>query len=110
MAGGLSLESAAQLAKGLLLSDSAAIAKIPGITPAIITAASKAAQRGYFVSFQVVYYVSLAFGIFAIAAACSVDGKLMESKLTGEVARRLRKIGDHPSRAQEEESGERKAD
>lgn len=70
--------------------DAAALGNIPDINPAIIAEAAEAAKSGYFESFQTVYYVSIAFGMVAIISACLMDEGQMKSRLTTEVARRLR--------------------
>ena len=89
---GLSEASAAQLLEAIATSDSAAIAKIPGITTAAIEAATVAAHTAYFKSFQIVYYVSIPFGVGAIIAAMLANGPKLEAKLTRDVARKMQGI------------------
>lgn len=101
---GLSTESAALLVQGIVTGNETTISNIPGISPGIIESASAAARQGYFKSFQVVYYARLAFGIVTIIAACSVSNTVMQSKLTPEVARRLRKVENRPSATPREDS------
>lgn len=88
--------------------NSTAISSIPGITPSVVAAGSAAAQRGYFRSFQTVYYASIAFGALTIFAATAMKGKVMKSKMTPEVARRLRKVHDRPSNSPAEELAQEK--
>jgi hypothetical protein len=89
---GLPATSAPYLVEAILTANATELTKVPGISPTIIGAAIAAAHQGFFKSFQVVYYASLAFGALAILAAVAVNGELLQSKLTKEVPRKLRKI------------------
>ncbi|EXJ71824.1 uncharacterized protein A1O5_05634 [Cladophialophora psammophila CBS 110553] len=91
---GLSQASAAALIQVITAGNQAAIAKIPGITPQAIEATVAGAQKAYFKSFQTVYYASIAFGLVAIIGAICVKGKLMQEKLTSEIARKLQHAGE----------------
>ncbi len=106
--GGLSQDSALGLAQAIMTGNSSAIALIPGVTPEIIAAGSEAAERGYFVSFQTVYYVSIVFGALTIIAAILMKDKVMNSRMTTEVARRLRKIHDRTPTSLPEELAQSK--
>ena len=64
------------------LNTAAAYAKVPGITPAIITRAGLAAKLAWVDSFKLVWYVALGFGALSIMAACctkSIDPSMMNN-------------------------------
>jgi len=66
---GLPLKSAALFVE-TLLTDPAKIVTVPGVTPAVLAAATKGAQWAYADSLHYVWYVSITFGVVAVIAAC----------------------------------------
>jgi len=93
MNAGLSESSAIALVTAIATGNVSVADNVPGVTAQILQAASAAAHTAYFKSFQVVYYASIAFGACAIISAICVNGRLMESKMTSEIARKLQ--GSH---------------
>jgi hypothetical protein len=69
---GLPVTSATEFV-GALLEAPKTLATIQGITPAVIAAASKAAQWAYAASLAYVWYTSIAFGVLSIVAFCFWD-------------------------------------
>ena len=67
---GLPLADAKIFVETLLL-EPTKIASVPGVTPAILAAATKGSQWAYAESLKYVWYTSIAFGVLSmIAAAC----------------------------------------
>lgn len=69
------------------------LATLPSITPTIIQAAGQAATKAYIKSYQMVYFVSIVFGVISIVASLAIDEKKMQEKMTAEVARKLQYAG-----------------
>jgi len=84
----------------------AAIQSVPGITPTIIAAFSRAQRDSYSQSFQTVYYVSIAFGSLAIIASYWAPN--VDSLLTGFLNKRV--DGVKTTSVMEEEVNDRKRD
>ncbi|EXJ76265.1 uncharacterized protein A1O5_00773 [Cladophialophora psammophila CBS 110553] len=89
---GLSQKAAIELVEVIAAGDQSALAKIPGITPRIIQAATVAAHTAFFKSFQVVYYTSIAFGVCAVIASLLVKNKSLEDAMTDRVERKMQGI------------------
>ena len=67
---GLPLGEVIPFVEAFAAADAAAIAKIPGITPAILEAAQIGVSQSYAYGFKYVYLISIAFGGSAIVASC----------------------------------------
>jgi hypothetical protein len=70
-----------------------ALESVPDITPNILGAASVAVQLTYNKAFQVVYFVSIAFGTCAIIAALVIDPSKMAGKMTTDIICKLQGVG-----------------
>lgn len=62
---------------------------VEGVTTEIVAKASAAAQTAYYKSFQTVYFASIAFGGVAVISAFMMRGRVLDSTLTPEIARKL---------------------
>lgn len=69
-----------------------AIAEIQA-SPAAIEAGSAAMQLALVKSYQLLYYIGLAFGLAITIAACFLSSQLIQSRLTSEIPRRLQDVG-----------------
>jgi len=90
----LSQTAAIQLLGALTTSNTTAIESVPGITPSIIAAATTATKAAYQKSFEIVYFVSIAFGVVAIITATVVSNKKLNEAMTPEIARKLQRVGE----------------
>ncbi len=90
----MSQTAAIQLLGALTTSNTTAIESVPGITPSIIAVATTAAKAAYQKSFEIVYFVSIAFGIVAIITAIVVSNKKLNEAMTPEIARKLQGVGE----------------
>jgi len=90
---GVSLDTAVALTQAIASGNATAISDVPGVTPAAIAAGVGAFKIALIRSYQTLYYISVAFGAANIILALCLNGKLMESRLTTEVARRLQDVG-----------------
>lgn len=66
---GLAPSAAPTFVETWLLQGEAAAAALPGVTTAILDAAQTGSEWGYALSLHYVWYVSIAFGVLAMAAA-----------------------------------------
>jgi hypothetical protein len=62
-------------------------------SPAAIQAGSAAMQHALVKSYQLLYYISLAFGIAITIPAFFLNSQLLQSRLTSEIPRRLQDVG-----------------
>ena len=67
---GLPATSIKAFVEALLGKDTAALAKVPGVTPAIIGAAAAAVKQAFADSVRVVYIIAVPFGVIACIACC----------------------------------------
>ena len=67
---GLPATSIKAFVEALLGKDTAALAKVPGVTPAIIGAAAAAVKQAFADSVRVVYIIAVPFGVVACIACC----------------------------------------
>lgn len=89
---GASMSTAIALTQALAAGNVTAISDIPGVTPEAIAAGVSALKVALIRSYQTLYYISVAFGIGIIIAAVFLNSKLMQSRLTPEVPRRLQNM------------------
>ncbi|EXM15818.1 MFS transporter superfamily [Fusarium oxysporum f. sp. vasinfectum] len=67
-------------------------------SPAAIQAGSAAMQHALVKSYQLLYYIGLAFGLAITIAAFFLSSQLIQSRLTSEIPRRLQDVGkEHQS-------------
>lgn len=59
------------------------------MTPQILQTVFDAAVSAFAKSYQLIYLVSLAFGVTTIIFALLVDGKALDEKMTTEISRKL---------------------
>jgi xanthine/uracil permease len=85
---------AIQLLGALASGNLTVVESVPGVTPAILTAAATASEAAYQKSFETVYFASIAFGIVAIITAGIVNNKKLNEAMTPEIARRLQGLGE----------------
>ncbi len=90
---GLSETAAIQLLGAISTGNITLIESVHGITPSIIGVATTASKVAYQKSFEIVYYVSITFGIVAIATAMIVSNKKLNAAMTPEIARKLQGVG-----------------
>lgn len=64
------------------------VGTLPGVTPAVIAAATLASQEAYAYAMQYVWYTSIAFGVVAIVAATFLGNN--RKYLTDRVAAKIR--------------------
>ncbi|KAF5706660.1 siderophore iron [Fusarium globosum] len=69
-----------------------AVAEIQAF-PAAIEAGSAAMQLALVKSYQLLYYIGLAFGLAITITACFLSSQLIQSRLTSEIPRRLQDVG-----------------
>ncbi|KIW17683.1 hypothetical protein PV08_04878 [Exophiala spinifera] len=86
-----------------MANDVADAAKIPGVTPTVIEAVVAGMRTAFHKSFQVMFYVAIAFGIISIITAILLDGAALESKLTTSIHRRMQGIVGEAEREKEKE-------
>lgn len=86
---GLPEESLPAVLVDLAIGNAAGLAKVPGVTPEVLVAASKAVPTALCSSYQFVYLASLAFGGVAIVAALLLKGDRLAEKMTPTIARKL---------------------
>jgi hypothetical protein len=90
---GLSKTAAIQLLEAIATGNTTLIESVPGITPSIIAVATTASKFAYQKSFEIVYFVSIAFGVVAITTAMVVSNKKLNEAMTPEIARKLQGVG-----------------
>lgn len=90
---GASIQTAIELTKALASGDQAAVASISGVTPAAIEAGVAALRIALIRSYQVLYYISVGLGTACIVVCCCLNSKLIQSRLTPEIARKLQNVG-----------------
>ncbi|KAK0111563.1 hypothetical protein ONS95_001914 [Cadophora gregata] len=73
---------------GTFLTDPTSIMSVPGASPAIVAAATRASQEAYSYALKYVWYTSIAFGVVAIVAACFLGNN--RKYLTDRVAAKIR--------------------
>lgn len=89
---GLPPESAASFLGAFTSGNATLLMAVPGVTPDIIQAAAANGPKAYFLSFQTVYYTSLAFGLLALIAAILLKADKIAEKMTKEIPRRLQGV------------------
>ena len=90
---GASASTAIALTQALAAGNVTAIPNIPGVTPAAIAAGTSALKIALIRSYQTLYYISVAFGAANIILALLLNSKLIQSRLTAEIPRRLQNVG-----------------
>lgn len=66
-------------------------------SPAAIQAGAAAMQHALVRSYQVLYYIGLAFGLAITICALFLNSALIQSRLTSQIARRLQDVGKNES-------------
>lgn len=100
---GLPITSIPSFIEALAAQNTAALATVPGVTPSVIEAATIATKYAYQRSFEVVYLVSLAFGLLCIIASLTIDGEKLDAAMTDQIARKIQGVGAAP--IEDEEKG-----
>ncbi|TPX11720.1 uncharacterized protein E0L32_007457 [Thyridium curvatum] len=101
---GLPAGSVAMAVKAAEAGTPAALAKVPGMTPAIRDAIQMATRVANAMSFRTMFLVSIAFGV--TSAASSFFIRNLDRHLTDDVARKLQGVKSRPVRADIEQTKE----
>lgn len=102
---GASQQTAIALAGALASGNATAIAGL-GTSLQAVQAGSAALEVALVKSYQVLYYISIAFGLTITVAAICLDGRRAQSKLTPRIPRRLQDVGTKGSSDAEEATTE----
>ena len=89
IAAGLPVSSVPAFLEAYTTGNTAALVKVPGVTPDIIQAAATNTPKAFYLSFQMVYYVGLAFALFALMCSFLLDHQRIQEKMTSAIPRRL---------------------
>lgn len=85
---GLPLTSAKEFVVAIL-TDPTSVAKVPGVAPAILEAATIGSRWGYAYALKYVWYTSIAFGNLSIVAAAFLPNKAVAKAMTNRIAAKI---------------------
>ena len=71
-----------------IFTDPTAVAKVPGVTPAVVEAATIGARWGYASAFKYVWLTSIGFGTASIVVACFLPNiaKYMTNRIAAKIS------------------------